>query len=303
MAEPATASRYDLVLKGGRVIDERNGVDGDFRCGDQGRQDRCRRALDRSGRREGAERRRLRRRAGPHRHPHPRLPQGDLAQRRSRAGRAARRDHDADRCGQRRRRQLRRLPRLCDGAFAVPHPRVPQHLVPRHLRLRQGRADRRGDGALDAAGAPLRRQDRGQSRSHHRGEGPHRRHRHRRSRPRRARAGARGRERGRPAADGPHRPSAAELLGRRRHAAAGRHPDPLLPPGAELRHRRGRQGARRGAGAPASAACSSTSPTAWAPSATRPQRRRSRTGSSPTSSRRTSTSSPSRVPATTCCTR
>ena len=44
MAEPATASRYDLVLKGGRVIDERNRVDGDFRCGDQGRQDRCRRA-------------------------------------------------------------------------------------------------------------------------------------------------------------------------------------------------------------------------------------------------------------------
>ena len=194
MAEPATASRYDLVLKGGRVIDERNGVDGDFRCRDQGRQDRRRRAVDRSGRR-------ARSRTLPgcvvapglidiHTHVYHKatslsVDPGLVARRAAittliDAGSAGAGNYDGFR----------------DYVMAHSPYRILAFLnisFPGIFGFDKDVSDRRGDGALDAAGAPLRRQDRGQSRPHHRREGPHRRHRHRRSRPRRARAGARGR--------------------------------------------------------------------------------------------------------------
>ena len=81
-------------------------------------------------------------------------------------------------------------------------------------------------------------------------------------------------ERGRAAADDPYRHRAAELCRCGLDAAAGRHPHPLLPARAELGARAGRQGARARCARRASAACCSTSPTAWAPSATRRPRGR-----------------------------
>ena len=166
---------------------------------------------------------------GADRHPHPRLPQGDLAQRRPGLHRTALGNDDAGGCRQRRRRQLRRLPRLCDGPLALPDPGVPQHLVPGHLRFRQGRVDRRGDGARNSAGGPLRRQDRGQPRPHRRGEGTHRRTGDRQARPGGAGTCAGSRRGGGAAADDAYRHGAAELCRCRLDAAAGRHPHPLLP--------------------------------------------------------------------------
>ena len=61
---------------------------------------------------------------------------------------------------------------------------------PGHLRLRQGRVDRRGDTARNAAGRPLRRQDRGQSRPYRRRQGADRRAGDRRTGPWGAGAGA-----------------------------------------------------------------------------------------------------------------
>ena len=241
----------------------------------------------RGGRRPGRGCERGHRGAGADRHPHPCLPQGDLAQRRPGLHRPALGHDDAGGRRQRRGRQLRRLPRLCDGALALPDPCVPQRLVPGHLRLRQGRVDRRGDAARNAAGGPLRRQDRGQPRPYRRREGADRRAGDRRTGTRGAGTGAGGRQCGWPAADDPYRHGAAELCRCRLDAAAGRHPHPLLPARPEFG-----AGTRRQASCPrcsrrANAACCSTSPTAWAPSATRPPRPRWGTASRPTSSRRT----------------
>ena len=91
----------------------------------------------------------------------------------------------------------------------------------------------------------------------------------------------RGRRGGRPAADDPYRHGAAELCRRRLDAAAGRHPHPLLSARPELGARRRTATSFPRSGQRANAACCSTSPTAWAPSATRRRRGRSRHGFPP----------------------
>ncbi len=107
MTSPAAGQGFDIVLKGGRVLDERNGVDGllDVAIKAGRRSPRSARTSRRlRARVEDVSRRH--RRAGADRYPHPRLPQGDLAQRRPRLHRPPFRLHHSGRCGQRRRRQL-----------------------------------------------------------------------------------------------------------------------------------------------------------------------------------------------------
>ena len=126
--------------------------------------------------------------------------------------------------------QLRRLPPPCDRAQRGAHPRLSARLVRRHLRVLAARdgGRERGDPAAGAGRCGRGRERQSRRRGRHQGAGGraclgplgHR----------AARRRAAGRRRGRPAADGAYRPSAADLRGGDRAAAAGRRPHPRVPP-------------------------------------------------------------------------
>ena len=144
------------------------------------------------------------------------------------------RRHDLGRHRQRRARQLRRLPQARDRALPGAHPGLPARVARRHLRLlrpRHGGRERRS-----AADEPdrCRRGRQRQPRRDRRHQGARRPAcvGHLRRRAAAHRAGG-GRRRGH-AADGAHRSSPAELRGGDRHAAPGRHPHARLPPVPQL---------------------------------------------------------------------
>ena len=193
MSESAAAQGYDLVLKGGRVLDERNGVDGVLDVAIKaGRIAAVGKSLAAgAGRVEDV--------SGAivapglidiHTHVYHKatslsVDPGFIARRSATttlvdAGSAGAGNYDGFRD-------------YVMAQLALPDTGVPQHLVPGHLRLRQGRVDRRGDAARNAAGRPLRRQDRGQSRPYRRRQGADRRAGDRRTGPGGAGAGAGGR--------------------------------------------------------------------------------------------------------------
>ena len=139
----------DLVLKGGRVIDPSQGLD---RVTDiafaGGKVAAIGDGLSGTDTRDVARQDRL---ARPDRPAHACLLGRHLARRRGRAAGAHRRRHHLRRCRQRRARQFPRLPQPRDRALAGPHPALPQHLLPRHLRLLQD-----GDGRRERRHAPDR---------------------------------------------------------------------------------------------------------------------------------------------------
>ena len=132
---------FDLVLRGGRVIDPSQSIDRVTDVAFAG----GRVAALGDGLADGRPLRRgcrgAHRHAGPHRPAHPCLLGRHLARRRSRdhsaAGRRAPPLVDTGSAGP---GQLRRLPGACDRALAGAHPRLSQHLLRRHLRLLEARS-------------------------------------------------------------------------------------------------------------------------------------------------------------------
>ena len=162
---------FDLILRGGRVIDPSQKLDAVTDIAFAGGKVAPDRAADLkadAGHR-GSRRRRRHRHAGADRSPHPRLLGRHLARHRRRGLLPPVRRHHGDRHRQRRPRQFRRLPQARDRAERGAHPRLSPCLLCRHLRLLQpdhGRRERGDppDGA-DRRGRGGRRQPR-----------PHRRH-------------------------------------------------------------------------------------------------------------------------------
>ena len=211
---------YDLVLRGGRVIDPSQHLDAvaerRLRGGQGGaRRPAARRRLrHRHPRRDG-----VHRRTGSDRPAHTRLLGRHLA--RHRCGGVLPylgRDHRR-RYRQRRSRQLRRLPQARDRAQCRAHPGVPAHLVRGHLRLLAPGAGGGERGVAPDGAARRRRGSQCQPRCHRRHQGAGRAPCLRHLGHRAPGNGAGSGKRDRPAADGAHRPSAADLRGGRRRAS------------------------------------------------------------------------------------
>ena len=135
-------SVFDLVLKGGRVIDPAAGRGCPPGCGVRRRQD-CR--SWRGPRRRQADPRRLRpdRCAGPDRSAHACLLGRHVTRRRSGRLCEVERAYHVDRRGLCRSGQPEGLPPACHRALRGAHPAVPEHLVRRHLRAVEGDQRRR----------------------------------------------------------------------------------------------------------------------------------------------------------------
>ena len=220
---------FDLVLKGGRVIDPAQGVDARTGRGVRRRQGR----RGRTGpRRRQADARCLRpdRGARTDRSAHACLLGRHLARRRSRRLREGERAHHADRCGLRRAGQPEGLPPPRDRAVRGAHPAVPQHLVRRHLRAVEGDQCRRMPRPRAAQSARVPGCGEGRGRSGGRHQGARRRQRVGRVRHRADGDGAGGGGTCRHPADDASRRAAAVPLRGDAAAAQGRHPDALLPP-------------------------------------------------------------------------
>ena len=161
---------FDLVLKGGRVIDPAQGVDAPTGCGV------CRREGGRAragsaGRQADAGCVGADRGAGADRSAHACLLGRHVARRRSGRVCEVQRAHHADRCRLRRPGQPERLPPPCDRAVRGAHPAVPQHLLRRHLRAFEGDQCRRmpRPDAAQSARVPERGESRGRSGGRHQG--------------------------------------------------------------------------------------------------------------------------------------
>ena len=203
---------FDLILRGGRVIDPSQKLDavtdvafaggkvamvGSALKADPG--NRCARRVG------------LHRHAGPDRSAHPCLLGRHLARHRRRGVLPHLRRHHGGRHRQRRPGQFRGLPQARDRAEPGPHPRLSACLACRHLRLLASGHGRRERGDAADESDRRRRGGGGQPRPHRRHQGAGRPARLRHLGHRAARHRARGRRRGRHAADGAYRPSAAEL--------------------------------------------------------------------------------------------
>ena len=205
---------FDLILRGGRVIDPSQKLDAvtdvAFAGGKVAQVGQ--RAEGRRG--HGCPRRlRLYRHPGPDRPAHPCLLGRHLARHRRRGILPHLRRHHRGRYRQRRPRQFRRLPQACDRAEPGAHSRLSARLACRHLRLLQPRHGRRERGTA-ADGSDHRGRGRGREpRSHRRHQGAGRPSRLGHLGHRAARDRARGRRTGRHALDVPYRPSAADLRG------------------------------------------------------------------------------------------
>ena len=216
--------RFDLLLKGGEVVDPGGGASGALDVAIVAQPDRGGRPRD-SRRRGGADDRRLRldRHAGPRRPPHPHVSRDQLL------GHPARPRRIADRRDDLGRRRVaggdddRGVPgergRPGDGAYV----RLPEHLAPRPRQPELG-ADE--PGLLRRRDLPA--DDRPQPRSRRRREGADRRDDGRDERARAAPPGPPGGGGMPAAADGPHRLRAARDRRRARAPAVRRHPDALL---------------------------------------------------------------------------
>ena len=143
-----TSMPFDLVLRGGRVIDPSQKLDAVSRC----------RLCRRQGAAVGSDLKadagnRCARRVRPYRHAradrsaHPCLLGRHFARHRRRGILPHLRRHHRDRHRQRRPRQFRRLPQACDRAEPGPHPRLSACLACRHLRLLEPGHGRRERGA------------------------------------------------------------------------------------------------------------------------------------------------------------
>ena len=172
--EQATSAKYDLLLRGGHVIDAKNSISAVRDVAIADGKIAAVAAADRSG--GGAEDRRRRRplrHARPGRHPRARLRRHRRAafvrrrqQRLSRRLHVPRRRHDRGGRGLLRLAQLRRFQGPHHRSLEDPRPRVPEHRRQRHAR-RQVRAEPRGHGGgadrrdgEEASGTDRRDQDR-----------------------------------------------------------------------------------------------------------------------------------------------
>ena len=197
--------RFDLLIKGGEVVDPGAGQQRQAGCGDQARPDRGRRRRHPRG--IGLSRRRRRRPvrdARPGRSAHARLSRRHLLGHPRRSGGRAQRRHHLARCRFGRRLQLARVSRVHRQTVHGAHLCAAQHLVDRadraDLRARQPRLLRR---------RPLLQADRPEPGPRARHQGAHRSQHHARHRHRAAAARPGGRRPVRGAADGPHRLGAA----------------------------------------------------------------------------------------------
>ena len=221
---------YDLILRGGRVIDPSQRLDAMSDVAFAGGKV-AKVGAQAAGRRRhgGARRVGIDRDAGPHRPAHPCLLGRHLARHRRGGVLPHLRRHDLGRHRQRGPGQFRRLPQARDRAVAGAHPGLSARVARRHLRLLEQRDGRRERGSAPDGPHRCRRGGGRQPRRDRRHQGARRPacvgHLRRRAAAHRAGGGGRGGH----AADGAHRSSPAELRGGDRDAAARRRPDACVP--------------------------------------------------------------------------